>query len=611
MKSLPGVTVRSASAGNANESISMQGMSSSYVKIMIDGVAVSTDMSGSTPIFQLPVENIDHIEVIKGSDSVLYGSQAMGGVINIVTKSPEKSDKSESSGEEKDKVKFSGSLTDSFGFSPVIIDWKNYLAGTFFIKGSHVSNVLMGSFDYNPGKVSYTYDALAGKIAYYESTKKVLGFIRDTFTWTEKWGNLGCYALYTDSLQESNYTKTGYDKGSTMEYDSSRAEFGINSKFKSGDNWNFQAFSVAKAYFLDTSYNVQAGSYSSSRQTLSNSVDWESDFRAFCKAGKYNKIIFGANANFESIDGTSFEERKYALETSVFAQDTISLFDEKFAIVPGLRFDYSPSIQESGSFYMATPKLSMKYNPTKKIALRCSYGMGYKVPSLKEKYWVFKHNYAPGSGNFILYGNPDLVPEKSHGVNLGYEQNVLNLFKFSIDAYYNYILDLIDSVLIDASSSPQIRQYQNIDEAMTFGGDFLISTKLDRLEIQAGYAYNCALYYKESTGSWEHLALRIPHKVTLSFDYKIPVIETDFYMNGEWNSPQLLNAEVNYYSPDYLMLNAGFSKKFLEDKLEVSLSCENILNNIHFIQGSNGENQKDYFGLYDGAMLNLALKYNF
>ena len=85
LKTLPDVTVSAATAGNANESVTMQGLGNGYVKIMIDGVSVSTDISGATPIFQIPVENIERIEVIKGADSVLYGSEAMGGVINIIT----------------------------------------------------------------------------------------------------------------------------------------------------------------------------------------------------------------------------------------------------------------------------------------------------------------------------------------------------------------------------------------------------------------------------------------------------------------------------------------------------------------------------------------------
>lgn len=86
LKTLPDVAVSAATAGNANETVTMQGLGNGYVKIMIDGVSVSTDLSGAAPIFQIPVENIERIEVIKGADAVLYGSSAMGGIINIITK---------------------------------------------------------------------------------------------------------------------------------------------------------------------------------------------------------------------------------------------------------------------------------------------------------------------------------------------------------------------------------------------------------------------------------------------------------------------------------------------------------------------------------------------
>lgn len=89
VKNLPGVTVKGASGGNPVDSISMQGFDSSYVKILVDGVAVTGDLGGSTAVFEIPVEMIDHIEVVQGASSALYGSDAMGGVVNIITKKAE------------------------------------------------------------------------------------------------------------------------------------------------------------------------------------------------------------------------------------------------------------------------------------------------------------------------------------------------------------------------------------------------------------------------------------------------------------------------------------------------------------------------------------------
>lgn len=612
LKTLPDVAVSTATAGNANESISMQGMGNGYVKIIIDGVSVSTDISGATPIFQIPVENIERIEVIKGADSVLYGSDAMGGIINIVTKHSV-SDDEQKNGQngKKAKIKIAGSITEEIGFMPPILGWKNYTAGNFSVAGKHLSNTLIGSLDYNPGKQKVTRDALAGKLVYYESEKKILGFIRDTLTWKDVWGSAGLYGVYTGSHQVNNYTKTGYDKGANMTYTSQRAELGLTGKYLFNDKFYIDGFTAGKLYLLDTAYNVNAGAYSSSKGTLSNSFDTEIDMRAHWTPNKINDFIFGIHADLESIKGTSFEKRKYAVETALFAQDSLSFFDTKLTLVPGVRFDFAPSVQQSKAFFMATPKLSIKYNPTEKTALRLSYAMGYKIPSLKEKYWIFKHNYAPGAGNFILYGNPNLVPEKSHSFNIGIEQNMQNLFTVSAGAYFNYILDLIDNVVTDPVSSPQIREYRNIDKAITYGGDFSAGTELDRFKAKAGYAYTGAKSFEPLMSTWENLALRVTHRVTAHASYRIPVIETEASVNIQWNSPQLLTAKSAYYTPDFFIAGVDVSKKFLDEKLEVYIAVDNMLNNLHFIKGTNGETQKYYYGLNDGTTLRLGAKYNF
>ena len=605
LKSLPEINVSGATAGNATESVSMQGLGNGYVKIMIDGVTVSTDLSGSTPVFNIPVENIERIEITKGADSVLYGSQSMGGSINIITK--KNADESVSG----KKIKISGSVTEEGGFSPSLLSWKNYLAGSLFINSTHMTNALIACLDYVPGKEKETFDALAGNIKYFENTKKILGFARDTLTYHNEWGNISLYGLYTDSDQQSNFTKTGYDKGAQMEYRSLRAEGGASFKYIFNDAFYLDGFSAGKFYYMDTSYSVKAGIYSTTNSVESNSCNWETDVRAHWKFKEINDFIFGINANLESIDGSSFDERKYALETAAFAQDTISILDEKLFLIPGCRIDFAPSVQDSAVNFMATPKIALKYNPSEFTALRLSYGMGYKIPTLKEKYWIFKHSYAPGSANFILYGNPDLIPEKSHSLNFGIEQNVNNLFKINAGAYFNYIIDLIDGVVKDATSTPQIREYKNVDKAITFGADINLSTELERFKGKIGYAYTEAKAYDKTTDDWQDLALRVRHRITLSLEYLIPVIETSVSLNAQWNSKQLLSMGTEYYTPDYLMVGASVSKKIWDEKLEIYFGADNVLNNIHFIKGTNGETQKTYYGLEEGTVVRLGAKLKF
>ncbi|MEL3906442.1 MAG: TonB-dependent receptor [Treponema sp.] len=612
LRTLPDVTVSTATAGNANESVTMQGLGNGYVKIMIDGVSVSTDISGATPIFQIPVENIERIEVIKGADSVLYGSEAMGGIIHIITKQNKTGAVEEQSkSAEKPKITIAGGLTEEIGFMPLLLGWKNYAAGNLSIAGRHISNMLVGSFDYHPGKQRTGYDALAGKITYYENPKKLQGFVRNTFAWNDSWGSAGIYGLYTGSKQVSNYTKTGFDKGSDLTYAAQRGELGVTGKYIHGEKFYLDSFVAGKVYFLDTVYTVKAGLYSSSKATHSVAFDTEFDMRAHWLPNTVNDVTFGVNTVLTSMGGSAFKKRKYALETAVFVQDVISLLEGKLTLVPGARFTLAPSIQGSGVIYMGTPKFSIKYNPAETIALRFSYGMGYKIPSLKQKYWIFRHSYAPGLGNFILYGNPKLIPEKSHSFNIGVEQNVKNLFTFSIGGYFNYIRDLIDSVVTDRFSSPQIREYRNVDKAITYGGDFAMGTDMDRFKTKIGYAYTGAKFFDAPAARWENLALRVNHRVTVYMSYRIPVIETEIGLTLQWNSPQLLTAKTKYYTPDYLMAALDISKKFLDERFEVYTALDNMLNNLHFIKGTNNETQKQYYGLTDGIVLRVGGKYTF
>lgn len=600
LRTVPEVTVNAQSSANSTETISMQGLSSEYVKILIDGIAVGTDIDGSTSVFNLPVEDIERIEVISGAGSVMYGSNAMGGVINIITKKTKN---------EYDGIKFHFNLADEASFSPATFNWRNYASGGFSFAGENLSGSLSASYDYAPGKESTTWDALAGTIKFYESTKKTLAFLRASAEWKDDWGKLGAYGLFNDSYQIGNFTKTGYDKGSTLDYDTNRIEGGINGQYIFDSNLDFTVFSSVKTYNLNTTYEVKAGANSSSASTKSNSLNWESDVRANWKFASFNEIVFGLNAIFDTIDGNSFTQRKSESQFSSFAQDTMKFFDDKIHIVPGARFTFAPGNDGEESLMQAVPNLGFRFAPNQNTTLKFSYGMGYRIPSLRQKYWVFRHNYAPGSGNFILYGNPNLKAEKSHGINFSVNQNILNLFALSFSSYFNYINDLIDSVVTDATSSPQIREYQNVDKAITYGASISVNADFNDFEFKIGYAFTQAKSFSVDKNEWLDLALRSAHRITASAAYLIPFLETKIGVNGEWNSPQILSTGSNLKTPDYFMISASLSKKFFDEKFELYFRGDNLLDNFNFVNGTNGDNQKTYYGLNDGRTFTLGARF--
>lgn len=601
VKSVPGVSIKGAAAGNPVDSISMQGFYSDYVKILVDGIAVSGDIGGATAVFQVPVEDIERIEIIQGASSALYGSDAMGGVINIITKKVQPS---------ADKIDFKGALTEEFTLKKDN-DWRNYASANFSFGAGRICSSVSGSFDYTPGKKDYEYYAFAGKyVSYYETPFKRMGFVRASVDWKDSWGRTGFYTLFSDAVQKSNFSAVGFDSGSVMEYKTDRIEAGLSGEYKYSEKLCFSGFSSVKGFLLSTDFEhftSDSGSgflYRNSTASDSNFIDWESELRSSWNLNELNFFLFGFNANLQTVDGDSFEGREKQLLLSSYAQDTITFLSKKICIVPGVRFDYIPEISGNAQAFMVTPKLSVKYSPVKDSVIRFSYGMGYKTPTLKQKFWSFYHNYAPGEGNFILNGNPDLESEKSQSFNLSFEQNVINLFKISVSGYFNYIIDMIDSEIIDKNTVPQTRSYINVGKAVTYGGDFCISADLDRFSFKGSYAYTGAKSYVD--GCWEDLSLRVTHKVFLSLGYMIPLIETEIVCSADWSSRQLTKTGGNEYTPDYLMICASASKKVIDEKLEIYLRADNLLNNLSFIRGTDGSDQESYYNLHDGTTFSLG-----
>jgi outer membrane receptor for ferrienterochelin and colicins len=242
--------------------------------------------------------------------------------------------------------------------------------------------------------------------------------------------------------------------------------------------------------------------------------------------------------------------------------------------------------------------------------------MGFKTPSLKQNYWFFFH---PSPYNFLLKGNPALTPETSHGFNLSGDYSVTKEFTASAGAYFNYIFDLIDAITVDendgAAPNPStgemqnytsVMMYRNVGRAITTGADVSLRFNGSRFKTALSYSLTLAKEFDDDADEWIDLASRVPHQVNATVSYLIPVIETTAQVQANWNSPQLISYADQTYTPDYLMVNLRIAKTFLGEKLELYGGVQNTLNNIHFVKGTEGQNQEDYYGLRDGIIFSLG-----
>jgi len=598
LRSLPGLVVTNSVLKNKSSSIMIQGFEGQYVKILIDGVALSAENAGAVYLERIPLENIDHIEIIQGASSALYGSDALGGIVNIITK---KSFAEAENENEEAGVKLSGHLAEDFASS---LQNKVSLGGAVAVK--RFSAGVNTSFDWHKGLEEMLSAEKIGSVNETKTPASRLWYADANLAWKGDSWNVGLDGIFSDYLRKT--TNIGTSRGSVYvsknDYSELRLLGTLRGEKTFSDELSLKAFASAKNYEVKLD---EEKLYSKSAATDSEAKvgGLESEVQFSWLPNLYNSVVFGLNGNFESGSGSSFENTKTNALLSLFAQDNVdfSAGEESFILGLGGRFDFQPGLDESKMLFQATPKLSIKYNPLASTALRFSYGMGYKLPSLNQKYFVKYHSH--GNTGFYIYGNKNLKPEISHGFNLNLEQKLFSSCVISAAAFFNLQKNMIDTHKIEEADS-YYYQYENLDKGMTFGASLGLSGKTERSNFYINYSYTAAKSIKDE--AYTDLTYRIPHRIAAGFSYMIPKVELLLSFDGEWNAPQIVSEDGSQKSPDLLLLNASINKKLLDDKIEFYLRGENLLNNLHFVKGSNEENQKEFFSLYEGIVLHLGTR---
>ncbi|MDR1129002.1 MAG: TonB-dependent receptor [Treponema sp.] len=598
MATIPGVVI----FDHPQATVMMQGFDGSYVKILVNGMEITGDTGGATPVNMIPVADIERIEIVRGASSVLYGSDAMGGVINIITKKPEKG---------KFSLLLKQELTSTLRtYSEGHIGYANDLFGFS----------LSGSFDRDKGKTRAERNNYGKYIDIYEIAAARLSSARAAVSWYHPRGELELYGSWMDSLLNVSATVANH-----YDFMNTKLEGGVKETFHLSDTAMLDGFFSYRQLDYDADW-IEYGS------TVVRSVYADSLFRDIEGEARFaweptisHALLFGVNAKREALESESFTEEKTLVMLSVFVQDTWNIGGaDKFRVVPGLRFDYRvPNDSDEDPVYKLSPKLSLRYDPSENLVLRLSYGMGFKTPTLKQNYWVFFH---PTPYNFLLIGNPELKSESSHGINASADYKITETLGVSAGAYFNYVYDLIDDYISDGNPGSMLnpsgvlqtflytRGYRNVGRAITSGGDLSLRFNGSRLKSSLTYSYTLAREYDQTEKTWTELAGRVPHQISASVSYLIPVVETSVQTRITWNSPQLIGSEMgssatdNYRTPDFLMVNLRISKMFFDEKFELYAGVQNLLSNFHFVKSTDPsqQNQEDYYGLRYGRIFSIG-----
>ncbi|MDR1586208.1 MAG: TonB-dependent receptor, partial [Treponema sp.] len=551
LESIPGVVI----FDHPQATVMMQGFEGAYVKVLIDGMEVTGDVGGATPVSMIPVSDIERIEIIRGASSVLYGSDAMGGVINIITKKPEKD-------------------TFSFGTRQEISSNTRYYGeASLGYDNRYFGLSLMGSFDRDPGKTVTEKNNMGDYIDLYEMAAVRLSNARGSLVWHHGSGDLEAFGGWSDSLLNvSADIDNGYD------FANRKREGGLKGSFGFSDRALLDGFFAYRQLNYDADWHNHVFNTTS---VYAESIfrDMEGELRFSWDPSISHSLLFGTNVKREALESDAFFGEKTQVMLAAFVQDTWNIgAADRFRVTGGFRFDYRPP-DSSGEdhLFKLSPKLSLRFDPTEDLILRLSYGMGFKTPSLKQNYWVFFH---PAPNNFLLTGNPNLTPETSHGFNASADYQATKTFSAHVGGYFNYIFDLIDDYQSDpnpgsalnssGTMQPYIhtRSYRNVGKAITTGGELSLRYNGARLKLSGAYTLTVAKGYDETKDAYADLPSMVPHQLVLSAGYTVPVIETGLQSRITWNAPQLAAAGMgssgsgDTHTPDYLMVNLRVSKFF-------------------------------------------------
>ncbi len=423
-------------------SITLQGMDAKYVLFLVDGERIAGEINGDIDYSMLNLENIDRIEVIKGASSSLYGSNAIGGVINIITKKISDSFEGKlysrysnynelfsgggfslKKGITGSGTSFSYNRTDGYDITPESShDWT---------QNPYSSLNLKQKFEITPGP----YFSIVPYLGYYQFEKENVSarpahdFYQDFNT-----GLKGQYFTGRHSIDFSFY-RDQYNTYNVLELLDNRKD--------------------------RVSYDII--------QTLRT----QDNFHVSDK----NNLIAGLEYNYETLYSIRNEGGLKGEGEAVFYLQEDLRLAEKLNLIAGIRASHHSSYGLN-----AAPKVSILCKMGF-LNLRASAGTGFRSPSLKELYMNFDH-----FGEWYIIGNTELKPETSRYIS-GSIEFLKSWNNTSVTIYNNSLSNMItDRWLPD--SAQLTRQYQNVASASVKGIDINSRQKIfSKLWISAGYSY--------------------------------------------------------------------------------------------------------------------------
>lgn len=457
---LPGVEF--SYAMNQQTHLNFSGFGGQGVLFLVDGERLAGETMDDVDFTRLNMDNVERIEIVKGAASALYGSNATGGVINIITK--------------RNKQPWTLNVNARYAKHN-----EQRYGASLGLSNKHWNNLLSANINridnYNVQSASNPVTRIISTI-YGDKTMH----FKDQLVWSPNQnfnltGRAGYFFRETVRSVDQPERYRDFTGGLRMNWKlTTQDELQLSYAFDQYDKSDYQR--ITHLDIRDYS-NVQntlrlLHNHSFNRgNVLTLGADWMHDY------------LFNTNLNGETRKQDSWD---------VFAQYDWRI-NNQWEIVSALRYDYFSDGKESH----LTPKLNICYKPLHNLSLRAGYGMGFRAPTLKEKYYDFDM-----AGIWIVEGNANLKSETSHNFNFSAEYT-RSRYNFTASVYYNKVKNKL------ATSAPYFKSatdklpylpYANLDDYNVYGGDMGVQAKWrNGMSARITYAYTKEQLAKDGNGN--------------------------------------------------------------------------------------------------------------
>ena len=577
------------------EGIQLQGLDSQYTLILVDGVPLVGRSAGTLDLSRVTVGNIKQIEIVKGASSSLYGSDALGGVINIITETP--------------KNGFDGNLNYRLGaFNThdlgTTINYKKEKLGTSIFLNRYSSD----GYDLNTNDELNTVEPFSN----YTLNAKV------TYNFSDATNLFVSGKYYT---QNQNYVAS-----SILQGESAINEWNVHTKLshKYSDKWS-SYFEFYTTKYKATEYldNDDGTEFS---HAFYNQLLIRPEIRGTYSPKENNTFIGGIGMNHETLDRTDFTDQPIFNSPYAYLQYDGN-FTEHLNIIVGARFDSHNKYKSQFS-----PKAAARYEFNDKFSIKGSVGYGYKAPDFRQLYFDFTNatvGYTVLGYNAVTTKIPELEaqgeianlvvpisqfedelsPENSISINIGTDYKYSSQLKFSLNIFRNTIDDLIDTrVIANKTNGQNVFSYFNVNKVYTQGLEFNTTWKpSNQLKISGGYqllfakdkdaekAFKDGDVFARQTPSSPSFQLkeedyfglynRSRHMANLKIFYTIPKLKLDANIRGTYRSKYgLFDTNGNNYLDAYDDFVAGYTvidfaiNKTFFNNYQLGFGIDNLFN---------------------------------